>query len=436
MRDVILRSLLPVVLIALLLSFRRNGKTDNGDDLTALIHSGSMPRTDTFLANLLRKHPAYFSDILENRDSYRVQVIYTRIDRMSGNVPKFKDYYFNVDAGLYFYPASTVKMPVALLALQRVNELKIKGLTMNSAMLTGAAYSGQQEVLNDPSSLDGSPSIAQYIRKIFLVSDNDAYNRLYEFLGMDYINEQLHKKGYLSSQIRHRLERSLTEDENRHTNPVWFIGDQGKELFRQPMKHSKMQFSPRNDLLGEAHYRQGVLREGPFDFSQKNRLALEDLHGILKAALFPEAVPASRRFGLTASDYQFIRKCMGQYPRESAYPSYDTTQYWDTYCKFVYGGSEKKPLPATMRIFNKVGDAYGFLLDVAYVVDFSKNIEFMVSAVIYCNSDGIINDSRYDYEKVGYPFMKNLGKVLYAYESSRKRSRIPDLSAFRMNFQK
>ena len=29
-----------------------------------------------------------------------------------------------------------------------------------------------------------------------MVSDNDANNRLYEFLGQDYINEQMHKKGY------------------------------------------------------------------------------------------------------------------------------------------------------------------------------------------------------------------------------------------------
>ncbi|MDP9231009.1 MAG: glycoside hydrolase family 9 protein, partial [Bacteroidota bacterium] len=38
---------------------------------------------------------------------------------------------------------------------------------------------------------NGFPSIAQYIKKIFLVSDNDAYNRLYEFLGQQTINDKL-----------------------------------------------------------------------------------------------------------------------------------------------------------------------------------------------------------------------------------------------------
>jgi hypothetical protein len=65
-------------------------------------------------------------------------------------------------------------------------------------------------------------------------------------------------------------------------------------------------------------------------------------------------------------------------------------------------------------------------------VDLDKNIEFMVSATIYCNSDGILNDNTYDYDTLGLPFMKNLGSVLYDFELTRKRKRIPDLSEFRI----
>jgi hypothetical protein len=89
-----------------------------------------------------------------------------------------------------------------------------------------------------------------------------------------------------------------------------------------------------------------------------------------------------------------------------------------------------------MRIFNKEGDAYGFLTDVAYVVDFKNNVEFILSASIYCNSDGIFNDDHYDYEKVGLPFMKNLGKVIYEYELQRKRKNVPDLSKFKLDYSK
>src|SRR5687768_2942483 len=197
--------------------------------------AASMEKTDPLMEDLLNAHPQYFSGILKNRDSMKVQVIYTQINRDVNNQPLFRNYYFHLDPQMYFYPASTVKLPVALLSLQRLNELKVFGLNSQSTMLTEAAYSGQTPVYNDATTEDGRPSIANYIKKIFLVSDNDAYNRLYEFLGQEYINTQLQKMGY-DVQIRHRLDIFLSEDENRHTNPVKFLSPDGRTVYQQPMQ--------------------------------------------------------------------------------------------------------------------------------------------------------------------------------------------------------
>jgi len=75
------------------------------------------------------------------------------------------------------------------------------------------------------------------------------------------------------------------------------------------------------------------------------------------------------------------------------------------------------------------------LVDAAYFADFGNNIEFLLSAVIYCNSDGIFNDDNYDYDKVGLPFLKNLGRVIYEYELNRKRKKNPDLRAFQFTYR-
>lgn len=396
----------------------------------------TMTRTDAFLENLLQQYPQYFGKLVDKRDSFRLQIIYTKIDRKANNQAVFTDYYFNVNPDQYFYPASTVKMPTALLALQRLNELKLPGLDKGSTMITESNYSGQNEVFNDPTTPDGRPSVGHYIKKIFLVSDNDAFNRLYEFLGQEYINKKMQAMGYRRTEIIHRLERSLSEDENRHTNPVRFYDGSGKLLYSQAVQFNQQPYQQRSDWLGNAFYRGDKLINGPMDFSKKNRLVLEDLHQIVRSIVFPDDVPAKQRFNISPDDYRFVWKYMSQYPGETFYPSYNMPDYWDAYCKFLYWGSEKEKLPKTFRIFNKVGDAYGFLIDAAYVVDFDKKIEFMLSASIYCNSDGILNDSKYDYDSVGFPFMKNLGRVLYDYELSRKRTQIPDLSTFRITYEK
>src|ERR1700730_13508539 len=163
-----------------------------------------------FLAGLLGKYPQYFSRIIQNRSYYRVQIIYPQIDRDGLNNPSFRNYYFNVNRQTYFYPASTVKMPVALLALQKLRELGLPGLDKNSSMVTEMDYSGQTAVLNDPTTPDGRPTVGNYIKKIFLVSDNDAFNRLYEFLGQEYIHQHLQNMGCEDARIMHRLEISLT----------------------------------------------------------------------------------------------------------------------------------------------------------------------------------------------------------------------------------
>jgi hypothetical protein len=51
----------------------------------------------------------------------------------------------------------------------------------------------------------------------------------------------------------------------------------------------------------------------------------------------------------------------------------------------------------------------------------------MISGVIYVNSDGILNDDKYEYEETGYPFFKETGNIIYQYELKRKRRYRPDL---------
>jgi hypothetical protein len=372
---------------------------------------------------------------LVRKDSLRIQVIYTQIDRDKNNKPSFRDFFFNVNPASYFYPASTIKMPTALLALEKLRKSSQLGLDADASMVTGKAYGSQTEVLVDPSSRDGRPTIGNYVKKVFLVSDNDAQNRMYEFLGQKYLNENLRAKGYPEAEIIHRLQIALSEEENRRTNPVTFYGQNGEKIWEQKQAINETPYFRRHDSVGRGYMSRGRLVQGPMDFSTKNRISLLSLHNILKSVMFPESVKPESRFDLSENDLQMVRKYMSMWPGESDYPSYRSPEYYPAYCKFLLYGADKNAriLPG-VRIFNKVGDAYGFLLDIAYVADFDNQVEFMLSAVIYCNSDGILNDDRYDYDQVGFPFMKLLGERIYAHELKRPREHKPDLTEFKFRY--
>jgi len=368
---------------------------------------------------------------VRQKDELHLQVIYTRIDRDAKNNPHFTDYTFNTESGQYFYPASTVKMPISFLALEKLKQLQDKGINKYTTMVTDSSYQGESVVYTHPTAQDSKASVAQYIKEIFLVSDNDAFNRLYEFLGQSYINTQLQNKGLIHSYIRHRLAVVLNQEQNRHTNPVHFFDTAGNLLFSQEAQYSSFAFPSFNDKLGRGYYSGNQLVNAPFDFSLKNHVSLQNLHQTLKSFLFPSSVSSFQQFDITEDDRQFVLRCMSSFPRESQYPSYDPKEYPDDYCKF-FG---RKMFPNNnIRIFSKSGWAYGFLTDIAYVVDFEHHVEFMLSATILCNSDGIFNDDHYDFEQTGYPFMQQLGYAVYQYELQRKRNHQPDLSAFRFDY--
>ena len=52
---------------------------------------------------LLLQHPSYFDTILKNKEEYKVQVIYTKIDRKRKGQPVFTDYHYNTDTNSYFF---------------------------------------------------------------------------------------------------------------------------------------------------------------------------------------------------------------------------------------------------------------------------------------------------------------------------------------------
>ncbi len=394
-------------------------------------------RTDSFLQDILNNNKdSLFQTVLSHPDDYRLQIIYTQVNRDKNNTPSFKNYYFNVDSLFYFNPASTVKLPLAALSLEKLNEMKVPGVNKFTSMQFDSAYTRQVKELYDSSSETNYPSIAQFIRKAFLISDNDAYNRMYQFVGQQTINRNLHAKGYTSTRITREF-MGFTEDQNRHTNPIDFIDKNGKVIYHQPMQYNTDSFDFSHVVkIGKAHYdNNDSLINEPIDFTKVNNLPLEDLRQILQSILFPLSVSEKQRFNLTKEDYAFLKQFLSQFPSETNYPKYDTTEYYDSYVKFFFQDSTHK-MPPNIRVFNKVGWAYGFLIDASYVVDFKNNVEFMLASVIYANSDGILNDDKYDLETVAHPFTYQLGQTIYNYELKRKRKYKPDLSDFKIQYEK
>jgi hypothetical protein len=374
--------------------------------------------------------------VIASPDYYRYQIVYTQINRDKMGQPTFTNYTLQASPEKYFNPASMVKMPLAFLAMEKINELGIAGVNKYTVMQYDSSYERQVAMYADSSAENKKPSIAHFVKRAFLISENDPYNRLYQFVGQGEANKKLKQKGYHSARITRQF-MGFTEDQNRHTNGIRFIDEAGGTILQLAPQYNKDSFefgAPK--FIGNAHWNsKDELIQGPYDFTKHNNISLAEMQKMLQSVIFPASVPAESRFNISEKDRLFLLQYLSQYPSETNYPKYDTTKFYDSYVKFFFQDSTHQ-MPNYIRVFNKVGWAYGFMTDVSYVLDTKNNIDYMLSATIYVNSDGVVNDSKYDEAAVGFPFFRNIGKAFYEYELNRPRKYKPQLKNQVLKYEK
>ncbi len=378
-------------------------------------------KSDNPLDLILNSNIPEIKKIKNNFSNHEIQILYSSIQRDSLGKPTFKEFSYNLDKNYYYYPASTVKLPIAILAIQKINYLIDKGfeisintpfiiIDLEKDLMMFEKYSNNQnEVL----------SVANCIKKIFLYSDNECYNYLFDFLGRDEINYQLEKKGLNNTRIYHKF---LSNSDNVNSSEFLFISN-GDTIYKQNSIKSNLNKSNTNlksVLKGKKFLLKGKLVNSPFDFSFKNQISITDLNNILKRIIFPENFKKEERFDLHQSDYNFLKYWMSRTSIEDNKSSIvNRDKYWDSYSKFFIYGDKKGEMNDNIRISNKVGMAYGTLTDVAYVRDKINNIEFMLTATILVNDNKTFNDDIYEYESKGIPFLSALGRQVLKLERNK-----------------
>lgn len=337
---------------------------------------------------------------MDSLDQYEIQIRYTQIDRGNDSL-LFTDFDFQVDKNNYYYPASTVKFPAAVAALEKINETD--SLTVDTKFYI------------EGDSIETTFSKA--VSEIFAVSDNAANNRLIEFLGQDDLNKRIQRKAIGPIRIAHRL--STTNADDVTTKPlVIYLNDSTTASSRSIINTYPKPLVLEKIKKGRGFYADDILQDEEFDFSLKNYYPIETQHNLLKHIIFPEAFPVEELLNLSKPQHELLLNSMHTLPKDLGY---DDEEYYDSYVKFLMFGDSTDPIPEHIKIYNKVGYAYGTLTDCAYIKDVKNNIDFMVTATILVNKNGIFNDNIYEYDEVGIPFLAQLGREIYNLELKRHR---------------
>ena len=158
--------------------------------------------------------------------------------------------------------------------------------------------------------------------------------------------------------------------------------------------------------------------EGPLDFAPKNRAPLAVLQRALCMVVRPDvdcggaSGEQKTGFALSEADRELLLRAMRRLPRESVNPRLSRDEHPDAYVKFLLPGLRRVIPAERLRLYDKSGQAYGFTLDNAWVVDAGTNKSFFLAAALYANEDGVLNDDLYDYETVALPALADIAEAV------------------------
>ena len=374
----------------------------------------------TDLAPVLQSASSKFERVLASPESFRAQVLISEVVTNRHGQAELKRHGYRVDAEC-FYPASTVKLCAAVAALQTIEQLQLPSLATDLAdapMEIAPLFPGDAPQLSEASNLEGGRiTVAHEVRKIALVSDNQAFNRLYDLVGHEQLNRAMHELGLHSVVINHRLSETRTIPDMRASAAVTFRVASGDPI-AVPSRNSKLMLTntAKNMLVGNGFMKGDQLIKTPMDFTARNGISLVDLQDLLVKVARPDIDLGTPVLKLTESHRARLLQVMTEYPRESANPIYPVKDFPDEYSKFL--------LPGIRRVFpsmipgervestGKIGRAYGFTIENSFVRNPANGRAVFVTAVLYTNADGVLNDDKYEYETVADPFFADLGELV------------------------
>ncbi len=360
------------------------------------------PGQDPVVLQLLSGGSAALKTVVANPEKHRFQLLYSRV--REGATPSLERHGHRVDAE-YFFPASTMKVPIALATFDLLPALRgagRPGLTRDATLrIHPVAGTAEPHVT----------TLARETWRALIVSDNASANRLLGVVGHREVHETLWSLGLSSARIRAGFSTG-GEIDPAEVSPRIEIDGGTAEL---AARRSDLVLPPTEATgldIGKAYVTDGRRVEGPLSFASRNAMRLRDLQDTLVRIVRPELLdPGAAADTASKDDLAYVRQALGTLPSESGLAGFSRNVVADyQYVPFLRGIERVLPR-GRFRIFTKVGQAFGFLVANAYIVEKDTGRSFFLIASVYANPDETLNDDRYAYDTISTPALADIAEA-------------------------
>lgn len=373
---------------------------------TACSHSQQSPTRSTaetepnFLDTLQLRH-----SLIDNQE-HRFQMAVTPV--VNGILGKTHSY----GTEQYYYPASLVKIPAALVMLEILNELDFSldaTLRFNTDTVEVCGSTRFVEI-----SQQKDLTFRQILKELIVASDNHFYNALYHVITPEYMRKKLGNAGFTNVHIYKAFTGCDTLQQLTTYPSVIAEGNGASKHVRNQAVVKMSPFAFRNAYVyekdrcfGSQHENEeGNIVPGPYDLNYSIEIPLHDLHEMMLRFMFPEQFPEEKRWNIRPEDRTYVLELLGTYPSEirSVYRSLKHLN------DSIYKYATPQALTNVFRTYGKLGLSYGFASEVVFIPVEDRTNGFLLSYSVYVNQNDVVNDGKYEYEEEARPFAKTLTK--------------------------
>ncbi len=388
------------------------------------IHPSFFRSRDKQFEHFLRKQMPFWKNVLDSVNTYRLQIYLTQIDTTKKGVVKYTYYQYPSKPSQYTYPASIIKLPMAVYFLQKIDAINrfqpINQITLNDRIfIDDTAYCGQ---LGSNGIVNGM-RIGSLLQELLQKSNNTAFNPLYEVVRDYHVNFATDFEDII---IQSRFSMKCDSNDNKRHCAYHIENGRGEILFKEEALVKSPSVLLANDFAkaGTSYLDiKDSLIHAPRSFVRSNYISIESAHQLLVRLLAYSDDASFLSFPFRDSLLYYMNAFPMPDTSSEIYPTTFKYLFWGSdlltrnYCKVGIDLPEPKSI---MNIYNKVGQAYGFLNDVGYFESIDKKTKFVLSASIFVDRDGVLNDGKYAYDAIGFPFLSHLGQIVAASEYKRK----------------
>lgn len=357
--------------------------------------------TDSILSYIKQDTSQVFKEVFSYPEDYKLKIILSQVATDKNGSKQLYTWHFRDTICEYFYPASLVKIPMALSFMEFLNDEGIFNHNLSDILIDSSSYIKERNLHDD-------------LMLMLSASDNNAFNRLYNLMGCNFININLLKKRYKNTFIVHRFEQG-NEKYQQTALPIKILTCNYDSIYSHTADSTTaiLGHEFKDSLVGIGYYLNDSLIPKPKSFRYHNYVDIRDVHDMMISFFFPQSIK-HKPFNVSQTQRDTILKFLRLSPLHPNFSEYaDTSVFHPNFLKFILFGRDKNINYPEIEFYNKSAMAYGFMADCCYLKDTINNVEFFLTIYMYLNKDEILNDNKYEFDTIGVPFMRRFGELIY-----------------------